>query len=120
MSCVEAAIDKSGYVHTTKRLLSWLQAMDQFAASGNPCLTLVEATMIAVPSGVQASAVPALSGFRHETGNLLWLDDKRLLDTVVLIAVTFFITPATRIICKKLSTSADSTRCCATVARYVI
>jgi hypothetical protein len=59
---------------------------------------------------VQASAVPALLSFLHEMGILLWMDDDRLRDTVVLDAVAFFVTPATRIICKHLSTSADCTR----------
>ena len=89
--------------------LAWFQAIDELTASTKSFLTLKEASDIATANGVEQDSVPLFLSFLNKMGYVLWLDEEGLRDVVILDVMTFFVEPASLIVCSHISNSSDST-----------
>ncbi|KAJ1434190.1 hypothetical protein B484DRAFT_394161, partial [Ochromonadaceae sp. CCMP2298] len=105
---VERVISEAAYVKEEKPLV-WLQVLDRLAAEKRSFLTLAEVEQAAAVCGMGKEELPALLRFLHEMGALMWHEDEALRDVVILDAVTYFVQPATLIICKHAPTATDPT-----------
>mmetsp|Transcript_23591 Transcript_23591/g.23783 ORF Transcript_23591/g.23783 Transcript_23591/m.23783 type:complete len:1313 (+) Transcript_23591:119-4057(+) len=111
MSTVEIAVLSSSYVHE-KVPLTWLRCLDEMAADERSSLSLTDVFSIASRCGMSESNVPSLLRFLHQMGVLMWHEDEKLRDVVILNAVDYFITPATRVVCKHQSSLEDRSADC--------
>ena len=91
------------------RPLTWLKALDELVATKKSVLAMEEATTIAVASGVEEDTVTLFLSFLNEMGVVLWLDEEGLRDVVILDVITFFVEPATLIICNHIAKPSDGT-----------
>ena len=91
------------------RPLTWLKALDELMATNRSFLTMTEASSIAIASGVEEDAVPFFLSFLNEMSVVLWLNREGLRDVVILDIITFFVEPATLIICNHIANRSDST-----------
>ncbi|KAJ1434132.1 hypothetical protein B484DRAFT_429324 [Ochromonadaceae sp. CCMP2298] len=105
---VERVISEAAYVKEEKPLV-WLQVLDRLAAEKKSFLTLAEVEQAAAVCGMGKEELPALLRFLHEMGALMWHEDEALRDVVILDAVTYFVQPATLVICKHAPTATDPT-----------
>ena len=108
MNNIEDIAKNADYVKEP-RPLYWLKAWDELLATKKSFLTLDEASTIAIENGVDERAVHLFLLFLHEMGVVLWLNEEGLRDIVILDVITFFVEPATLIICNHISTPLDST-----------
>ena len=108
MIAIECAVKDADYVNAP-RPLTWLKALDELVATKKSFLTLAEASCLAVGNGVEEGAVPLFLSFLNEMGVVLWLDETGLRDVVILDVISFFVEPATLIICNHISQPFDST-----------
>ena len=108
MSAIENVIKESEYVKEP-RPLTWLKALDELLATKKSYLPITEATSIAIENGVEVDAVPLFVSFLNEMGVVLWLNEEGLRDVVILDIISFFVEPATLIICNHISKPFDST-----------
>ena len=108
MSAIENVIKESEYVKEP-RPLTWLKALDELLATKKSYLPITEATSIAIENGVEVDAVPLFVSFLNEMGVVLWLNEEGLRDVVILDIISFFVEPATLIICNHISKPSDST-----------
>ena len=109
MCRMESVVEVSDYVKAPKPS-AWFKACDKLTASTKSFLTLKEASEIARANGVEQSDVPLLLSFLNKMGMVLWLDEEWLRDVVILDVMTFFIEPASLVICNHISNSSDSTK----------
>ncbi|KAJ1430248.1 hypothetical protein B484DRAFT_395990, partial [Ochromonadaceae sp. CCMP2298] len=105
---VERVISEAAYVKEEKPLV-WLQVLDRLAAEKKSFLTLAEVEQAAAVCGMGKEELPALLRFLHGMGALMWHEDEALRDVVILDAVTYFVQPATLVICKHAPTATDPT-----------
>ena len=89
--------------------LAWFRAIDELTASTKSFLTLKEASKIATAHGIKECDVPVFLSFLNKMGEVLWLDEEGLRDVVILDVMTFFIEPASLIVCSHISNFSDST-----------
>ena len=108
MSVVYGVIDKAAYTHKQVPL-TWLKVIDQMADSKKDCLLLSNLTSLCRRNGVSTQELPCMLTFLHDVGHLMWLDEPGLCDVVVLDPVSYFVTPATIIICKLTPDHDDTT-----------
>ena len=108
MTKIVEVVTEADYVKAP-RPLSWLKALDELMATKKSYLTMTEASSIAITNGVEAYAVPLFLSFLNEMGVVLWLDETGLRDVVILDVITFFVEPATLIICNHIAQPSDST-----------
>ena len=104
---IENTVKKADYVREP-RPLTWLRALDEMKATKRNFLTMKEASDISMANGVENYTVHHLLSFLNEMGEVLWLDEEGLRDVVILDPVTFFVEPATLIICNHISESSGS------------
>ena len=105
---IESTLKDAAYIKEP-RPLTWLRALDELVATKKCSLTITEASNIAIANGVEEVAVPLFLSFLNEMGEVLWLDESGLRDVVILDIITFFVEPATLIICNHISTPSDRT-----------
>ena len=108
MSKVENVLKEADYVKAP-RPLTWLKAMDDLLAVGKSFLSIDQVAAIAARSGLEEDTVPYFLSFLNEMGVLLWLNETGLRDVVILDIMTFFVEPATRIICNHRPQPFDNT-----------
>ena len=101
-------LKEANYVKTS-RPLTWLKALDEFMSTKKSFLTMEEASTIAVSTGVEVYTVQHFLSFLNEMGVVLWLDERGLRDVVILDIITFFVEPATLIICNHIVNPSSST-----------
>lgn len=107
MNTIEEAMNANAFTHK-KIPLSWLRTVDEMQACKKSCLILDQVYNIATRKcGVAQEHVPYLLHFLHEMGIALWHDEPGLRDVVILDAVAYFVSPATRVICKHVPDAAD-------------
>ena len=105
---IESVIKDSECMKEPKPL-AWFQAIDKLSAHDRSNVTLKEASDIATANGVEQNSVPLFLSFLNKMGVVLWLDEEELRDVVILDVMTFFIEPASLIVCDHISNSSDST-----------
>ena len=108
MTAIESVVRKADHVKEP-RPLAWLRALDELEATKKSFLTLNEASSIAIANGVEKDTVSLFLSFLNDLGIVLWLDETGLRDVVILEIITFFVEPATQIICDHRSKHSDST-----------
>ena len=108
MSAIEKVVRESDYAKEP-RPLTWLRAIDELVDTKKSFLPLDQASSIALANGVEQDAVALFLSFLNEMGVVLWLDEEGLRDVVILDIITFFIEPATLIICNHISNPSDNT-----------
>ena len=91
------------------RPLTWLRALDEFVATEKSFLTMTEALSIARANGVERQAVQNFLSFLNEMGVVLWINEKGMRDVVILNIITFFVEPATLIICNHILNPSNNT-----------
>jgi hypothetical protein len=91
--------------------LAWLQAVDKFSdmIGDQPWLSYDEAFAIAISCGVADKEVVEMLEFLHEMGFLLWNQDEQLKNLIILDPISYFVQPATNVICKHNPTEGDPT-----------
>lgn len=107
MKCIEAAIDASAYVHA-EQPLSWLQALDMINAHEQSYLTYDSVQAMAASCNIPQAMVPKFLRFLHEMGALMWHEEDELKDVVIMNPISYFVTPATVVICKHTPTADDN------------
>ena len=105
---IESVVKDADYVRET-RPLTWLRALDQLIATNESFLTFKKTESIAIENGVEKAAVPIFLSFLNKMGVVLWLNEEGLRDVVILDIITFFVEPASLIICNHISKPSDST-----------
>ena len=105
---IECIVKDSDFVKVSKPL-TWLRALDELLATKKSFLTLEEASLIAKENWVEVDAVPLFLSFLNDMGVVLWLDEEGLRDVVILDIFSFFVEPATLIICNHICKHSDST-----------
>ena len=108
MSAIENVVKEAEYVKEP-RPLTWLRALDELVATKRSFLTNEEASSITTANGVEEDAVSLFFSFLNEMGVVLWLKEEKLRDVVILDIITFFVEPATLIICNHITKPSDST-----------
>ncbi len=93
---IEDSVEKSHYVHM-ERPISWFQAIDALkqASQKSHCLTYDEGRKLIVSSGIPDGKVPLFLNFMNEMGSLMWVDEDKLREIIVLDFIEYFIKPAT-------------------------
>ena len=86
-----------------------MRGLDELMAKKKSFVTRTEASQIAIADGVDEVAAPLFLSFLSEMGVLLWIDETGLRDVVILDPVTYFVEPASRIICNHRAHFSDST-----------
>ena len=105
---IESVVKEADYVKEP-RPLTWLKALDELLAAKKSFLSITEVSSIAIICGVEQGSLSVFLTFLNEIGAVLWLDEEGLRDVVMLDIVTFFVEPATLIICNHISKPSDST-----------
>ena len=105
---IESVVKVADYV-MKPRPLTWLKALDELMATNRSFLTMTEASSIAVANGVEQDAAPHFLSFLNGMGVVFWQNETGLRDVVILDIISFFIEPATLIICNHMSKPIDST-----------
>ena len=98
MSAIEKEIDSSDYVHH-EYPMSWLQAFDRLKALKRPFFTYAEVLEITRSFGIVDLEVPQMLLFLHDMGMLMFHEEEKLRDIVIMDPVSFFVSPATKVIC---------------------
>jgi hypothetical protein len=99
MDVIEKEIESSDYVHQ-ERPVNWLQTYDDMKASKRLFYTMDEVKAVSRSFGVDDSEVPYFLSFLHDMGMLMWHEELSLCDVVIMDPVSFFVKPATNVICK--------------------
>ena len=108
MSKIENSVKLSDYVKQPRPLF-WLKVLDELMAADKSSFAFNEALSIAIANGVKESDVRYLLKFLNEMGVVLWLNEEGLRDVVILDIISFFIEPATLIICNHIAKPSDET-----------
>lgn len=109
MVAMESAIKQSPYSHQHCPL-GWFRAVDVMKATKKTCITLAEAELIASTCDItNDTEIMNFLTFLHEMGVIMWHDEPGLRDAIVLDPITYFVRPATIIICKHSPDIGDST-----------
>eukprot|EP01041_Mallomonas_annulata_P000218 gene218-395_t len=108
MKSVEKKLDTLDYVHEEKDL-AWFQILDAMHATKRSYLTYEEVQTMAQDYNVLVEDVSVMLSFFHQVGILMWHDEGRLKDVVIIDPVEYFVKPATLIICKHVATEDDKT-----------
>ena len=108
MSRIEDVLKEADYVKE-HRPLTWLRALDALLATKKSFLTLTEAKTIAMTNEVEEDDVLQFLTFLNDMGVIFWLNESELKDVVILDIITFFVEPATLIICNHQSKPSDKT-----------
>jgi len=108
MDVIEKEIESSDYVHQ-ERPVNWLQTYDQMKASKKPYYTMDEVKAVSRSFGVDDLEVPYFLSFLHDMGMLMWHEEPSLCDVVIMDPVSFFVKPATNVICKHEPDLVDDT-----------
>jgi len=106
MKSIEDVISISDYVNE-EYPLSWMQTFDKLKASErkNPSIEYSEVCKIASSFGVESDAeVPQMLSFLHDMGMLMWFDEDLLRDVVILDPMSYFVVPATLVVCNHTKT----------------
>eukprot|EP01041_Mallomonas_annulata_P031695 gene31695-54038_t len=99
MKSIEKKLDELDYMHEEKDL-SWFQVLDSINETKKSVLTVKEVQTIAQSYNVPMDDVSVMLSFFHQVGVLMWHDEERLKDVVIIDPIKYFVTPATLIICK--------------------
>jgi len=105
MSSIENEIDVSDYVHQ-EYPISWLDTFDKLKATRSPFITYADVLDIARSSGVNELEVAEMLSFLHDMGMLMWHEEEKLRDIVIMDPISFFVSPATKVICDHETTYA--------------
>ena len=105
---IENVLKDADYVNAP-RPLTWLKALDELVATKRSFRTLGDATSIALENGVEKDAVLTFLSFLNEMGVVLWIDKPKLRNVVILDIMSFFVAPATRLICNHVAQPSDIT-----------
>ena len=108
MTAIEKGVQDADYVKDSIPL-TWLRASDALVATKKIILTLDEASSIALACGVETDAISLFFSFLSEMGVVLWLDEERLRDVIILDIMAFFVQPSTLITYNHISNSSGST-----------
>ena len=87
--------------------MSWLQILDKLTATQESFLAFEKVVELASLCGVPQDEVPLLLRFFH--GILMWHEEDELRDVIILDSISYFVTPATIVICKHAPSAEDST-----------
>jgi len=97
---IEDRMKSEDYV-TKERPLSWLQALDELKGDKSKSFyTAAETYQILGACGIEEKEYKEVLELFSKMGELLWIDEDGLRDVVIIDPITFFVTPATRMICK--------------------
>eukprot|EP01038_Epipyxis_sp_PR26KG_P012515 gene12515-16785_t len=110
MNTLNHIISESDYVK--KEIpLTWLQTVDKLSLviHDKPCISYEQVGNIAINCGVPYDDIVIMIEFLHEMGFLMWNKDIDLRDIIILDPITYFVIPATNVICKHRPTSGDPT-----------
>ena len=109
MSRMEKAMEEAEYTHT-KVPLEWLAFIDSLRETKKSFFELSDFTAIAMKCGVQRQHIPLILRFLHEMGMCMYNDEPALKDLVIMDAIDYFVTPASRVICNHSGQGDDKTR----------
>ena len=109
MSCMETAMEEAEYTHT-KVPLEWLAFIDSLRETKKSFFELSDFTAIAMKCGVQRQHIPLILRFLHEMGMCMYNDEPALKDLVIMDAIDYLVTPASRVICNHSGQGDDKTR----------
>ena len=119
MQSIEETIDESDYVKEQKPV-SYFKVLDALTDSKKACMSYTELERIAVDCGVVSTSendhdaetvleVDKMLKYFHDMGCLLWHSDEGLRDTVIVDAISYFVTPAARVVCNHAGSNDDPT-----------
>jgi GTPase SAR1 family protein len=86
----------------------WLKILDEVKSKGLSFLSRKEVEHIATVYSMSVQDVPEMLAFFYEMGMVMWIDEGKLRDIVILDPIKYFVKPATMIICKHIATKDDS------------
>jgi GTPase SAR1 family protein len=85
----------------------WLKILDEVKSKGLSFISRNEVEQIATCYSMSVKDVPDMLAFLYEMGMVLWVNEGKLADIVILDPIKYFVKPATRIICKHIATKDD-------------
>ena len=91
-----------------RKRLSWRKSWDSLVDKKKAVLGLTEAASLVKVNGIKDNNIPSLLSFLHEMGDVLWIDDFRLRDILILDIINVFAEPATLVLYDYISRPSES------------
>jgi GTPase SAR1 family protein len=90
--------------------LVWVKLLDEINAKHKSFLSLEEIIGMCESRAVFSEEVTEMLTFFYEMGILIWINEEKLRDVVILDPIEYFVKPVTIIICKHIATKDDPYR----------
>jgi GTPase SAR1 family protein len=90
--------------------LVWVKALDKMKSLAVSFLYYRDVLEIATVYNMQLKDLPDFLAFFTQAGAILWIDDSRLRDVVIIDPLEYFVKPVTTVICKHIATMDDPSR----------
>jgi GTPase SAR1 family protein len=102
-------LDKSDFVKKPVSLV-WIKICDEMKAKNTSFLGISEVEEMCKVYGLSSNEIAEMLTFFYEMGILIWINEEKLRDIVILDPIEYFVKPATMIICKHIATKDDPYR----------
>jgi hypothetical protein len=102
----QSFLEKVSYV-TKQVSLVWLKILDEIKAKLESFLMLSEIIKICSKFSLPPEKVEEMLTYFCEMGILIWINEEKLRDIIILDPVEYFVKPVTLIICKHIATKDD-------------
>jgi GTPase SAR1 family protein len=99
-------LEKASFV-TQKVSFVWIKIWDKIKSKPTSFLTFKEVQEICAHFTLSLDEIVEMLTFFYEMGILIWINEEKLLDIVILDPIDYFVKPATMIICKHIATKDD-------------
>jgi GTPase SAR1 family protein len=87
--------------------LVWIKILDEIKAKKTSFLGILEVQEICAVYSLSSDEIAEMLTFFYEMGILIWINEEKLRDIVILDPIEYFVKPATMIICKHIATKDD-------------
>jgi hypothetical protein len=87
--------------------LIWIKILDEIKTKNSSFLAINEIEEICAVYSLSSAEIAEMLTFFYEMGILIWINEEKLRDIVILDPIEYFVKPATMIICKHIATKDD-------------
>jgi GTPase SAR1 family protein len=87
--------------------LLWIKILDEMKAKNTSFLGISEVEEMSKVYSLSSNEIAEMLTFFYEMGILIWINQEKLRDIVILDPIEYFVKPATMIICKHIATKDD-------------
>jgi GTPase SAR1 family protein len=99
-------LDKSDFVKKPVSLV-WIKILDEMKAKNTSFLGISEVEEMCKVYCLSSNEIAEMLTFLYEMGILIWINEEKLRDIVILDPIEYFVKPVTMIICKHIATKDD-------------